>query len=100
MDQPFWPDAIGRDPAQAPEFVFIAEVYWDMEWELQQAGFNFTYDKRLYDRLVARQARPVREHLRAAPGLPGSLGCASWRTTTSRARPPTSSPRRCTWRRR
>ena len=26
-----------------------------MEWELQQAGFDYTYDKRLYDRLVARR---------------------------------------------
>jgi hypothetical protein len=34
-----------------------------MEWELQQAGFDFTYDKRLYDRLIAGAATPVREHL-------------------------------------
>src|SRR6185295_16375124 len=45
------------------QFVFVAEVYWDMEWELQQAGFDYTYDKRLYDRLVVGPARPVREHL-------------------------------------
>ena len=35
--------------------MFIAEVYWDMEWELQQAGFDYTYDKRLYDRLRGRR---------------------------------------------
>lgn len=28
-----------------PTFVFIAEVYWDMGWDLQQLGFDFTYDK-------------------------------------------------------
>ena len=39
--------------AAHPGFMFIAEVYWDMEWELQQAGFDYTYDKRLYDRLRA-----------------------------------------------
>src|SRR4030095_7993158 len=37
-----------------------------MEWELQQAGFDYTYDKRLYDRLVAQNATPVREHLWAS----------------------------------
>jgi hypothetical protein len=67
QDAPFWPDAIGRIKRRKPEFVFVAEVYWDMEWELQQAGFTYTYDKRLYDRLVSREARPVREHLMAAP---------------------------------
>ncbi len=38
-----------------------------MEWELQQAGFDYTYDKRLYDRLHAQAPTPVREHLMAAP---------------------------------
>jgi hypothetical protein len=62
-DDPFWPEAIGAIRRRHPQFVFIAEVYWDMEWELQQAGFDFTYDKRLYDRLIAGAATPVREHL-------------------------------------
>ncbi len=43
----------------------MAEVYWDLEWTLQQQGFDYTYDKRLYDRLRAGHARPVREHLHA-----------------------------------
>ena len=29
------------------------------------AGFDYTYDKRLYDRLRMGQPRPVREHLQA-----------------------------------
>jgi hypothetical protein len=45
----------------------MAEVYWDLEWTLQQQGFDYTYDKRLYDRLREGHARPVREHLHAAP---------------------------------
>jgi hypothetical protein len=45
----------------------MAEVYWDMEWQLQQHGFDFTYDKRLYDRLSGGAAQPVREHLMADP---------------------------------
>ena len=43
----------------------MAEVYWDLEWRLQQEGFDYTYDKRLYDRLRDRNARAVRDHLRA-----------------------------------
>jgi glycosidase len=64
-DNPFWLEAIPAIKRRHPQFTFIAEVYWDMEWELQQAGFDFTYDKRLYDRLVAGWATPVREHLSA-----------------------------------
>ena len=47
---------------QVPDFCFMAEVYWDLEWTLQQQGFDYTYDKRLYDRLRDGHARPVREH--------------------------------------
>jgi hypothetical protein len=63
--EPFWPRAIQRVREQAPEFRFLAEVYWDLEGTLQQQGFDYTYDKRLYDRLRDGRARPVREHLQA-----------------------------------
>jgi hypothetical protein len=63
--EPFWPDAISRVRAGHPGFLFMAEVYWDLEWRLQREGFDFTYDKRLYDRLIAGDATPVRDHLRA-----------------------------------
>jgi hypothetical protein len=51
--------------AQHPHFKFIAEAYWDLEWELQQQGFDFCYDKRLYDRLEHDPAESVRLHLNA-----------------------------------
>jgi glycosidase len=63
--QPFWPKAIAAVRHRHPDFEFMAEVYWDLEWTLQQQGFDHTYDKRLYDRLRALQAQPVREHLQA-----------------------------------
>jgi hypothetical protein len=63
--QPFWPRAIECVQKLFPNFCFMAEVYWDMEWRLQQQGFDYTYDKRLYDRLLEGHARPVREHLYA-----------------------------------
>jgi hypothetical protein len=42
----------------------MAEVYWDLEWTLRQ-GFDYTYDKRLYDCLRDGHARPVRGHFSA-----------------------------------
>lgn len=61
----FWPKATERVRRKAPQFCFMAEVYWDLEWRLQQQGFDYTYDKRLYDRLHERHARAVREHFLA-----------------------------------
>ena len=63
--QLFWPKAIERVRKKYPHFCFMAEVYWDMEWTLQQQGFDYAYDKRLYDRLREGHARPVREHFHA-----------------------------------
>ncbi len=61
--QPFWPRATRRVRERAPDFCFMAEVYWDLEWTMLQQGFDYAYDKRLYDRLREGHARPVREHL-------------------------------------
>jgi len=61
----FWPKAIESVRREQPHFRFMAEVYWDLEWTMQQQGFDYAYDKRLYDRLHEGQARPVREHFHA-----------------------------------
>jgi hypothetical protein len=61
----FWAAATGRVRKEAPGFCFMAEVYWDLEWTMQQQGFDYAYDKRLYDRLRHGHAGPVRGHLRA-----------------------------------
>jgi hypothetical protein len=61
----FWPEATRRVRERVPGFLFMAEVYWDMEWTMQQQGFDYAYDKRLYDRLREGHARPVREHFHA-----------------------------------
>jgi hypothetical protein len=64
-EEEFWPLLIGRVKAAHPAFAFIAEVYWDTEWTLQQQGFDYCYDKRLYDRLAHEGAESVRGHLQA-----------------------------------
>jgi hypothetical protein len=61
----FWPRATRQVRERTPGFCFMAEVYWDLEWTLQQEGFDYAYDKRLYDRLREGHARPVREHFHA-----------------------------------
>lgn len=71
--QPFWPTAIDRVHGKHPDFLFMAEVYWDLEWTLQQQGFDYTYDKRLYDRLREGHARPIREHLCAGMDFQNKL---------------------------
>ncbi len=58
----FWPKATARVRNRFPSFCFMAEVYWDREWTMQQQGFDYTYDKRLYDRLREKHARSIREH--------------------------------------
>ena len=58
-------EVIGGLQAAHPDTVLIAEAYWDMEWELQQQGFDFCYDKRLYDGIVGADAAAVRGHLTA-----------------------------------
>jgi len=63
--EPFWAGATRQVRERFPGFRFMAEVYWDLEWIMQQQGFDYTYDKRLYDRLRDGHARPVRDHLRA-----------------------------------
>ena len=62
---PFWPKAIAAVREAHPGFTFLAEAYWDLEWDLQQQGFDYCYDKCLYDRLRNGDAGALRAHLAA-----------------------------------
>ncbi|MBV9445152.1 MAG: hypothetical protein JO345_04545 [Streptosporangiaceae bacterium] len=64
-EEEFWPTVIAKLRARHPETVLVAEAYWDLEWALQQQGFGFCYDKRLYDRIIAGDPSAVRDHVRA-----------------------------------
>ncbi len=61
----FWSEAIDAVRSKRPECIFIAEAYWNLEWQLQQLGFDYTYDKTLYDRLLKEGASAVYDHLKA-----------------------------------
>jgi hypothetical protein len=63
----YWTAVITAIKGSHPEFRFIAEAYWDLEWELQQKGFDYCYDKKLYDRMEHADAESVRQHLLADP---------------------------------
>lgn len=64
-DLPFWPEAIARTRQTHGDFTFLSEVYWDLEATLQAQGFDFTYDKSLYDRLRSGSVEAILEHLAA-----------------------------------
>ena len=71
----YWPTVISAVRQTHPDFRFLAEAYWDLEWELQQQGLDFCYDKRLYDRLMQRGRRtgtppPARRRLLPGPPRP------------------------------
>jgi hypothetical protein len=59
----FWPGAISAVKKAQPGFTFLAEAYWGLEPRLQALGFDYTYDKTLYDRVVFRDAGGVQRHL-------------------------------------
>ncbi len=64
-DTEFWHDVILDVRDKFPNFLFIAEAYWDLEWDLIQLGFDYCYDKRLYDRLIRETADTIKQHLKA-----------------------------------
>ena len=97
----YWPTVIAAVRDTHPGFLFLAEAYWDLEWALMQQGFDYCYDKRLYDRLLGGERRtgaatsagrrrlserpgPVRGEPRRTPGRvgvrsPAGAGGAPWR---------------------
>jgi hypothetical protein len=67
-DDEFWPAATSRVP-----IAYVAEVYWNREYQLQQQGFHYTYDKRLLDRLHEADPAGARGQLQADPAYAARL---------------------------
>lgn len=63
----FWSAAIAAVKEAHPDFIFMAEVYWGLEGRLQSHGFDYTYDKQLYDELVARHYPQAQHQLLSSP---------------------------------
>ena len=49
----YWQDVIPAVKQTRPDFTIIAECYWDTEAQLLNLGFDYCYDKPLYDKLRA-----------------------------------------------
>ncbi len=62
-DANFWRKAIAAVRQLQPQAEMIAEVYWDREEELQECGFDYTYNKRFYDYLVRGEHSGLRAFL-------------------------------------
>ncbi|MFN8530048.1 MAG: alpha-amylase family glycosyl hydrolase [Anaerolineae bacterium] len=61
----YWREVIPAVRASHPGFLFVAEVYWEKEFEIIQQGFDYAYDKRFYDRIIAGDVTQIRAHLLA-----------------------------------
>jgi glycosidase len=73
MPSEFWSEAISAVKGDKPDFIFIAETYWDKERQLVELGFDLAYEKKLYDALVARNAQLVYEELADTDALRTAL---------------------------
>lgn len=69
LEKEFWEEVIPAVKAKYPDFIFIAEVYWDMNYQILQQGFDYTYDKTMYDRLTSGDIGGIRSHLWAEMGF-------------------------------
>jgi hypothetical protein len=69
----YWTELIEAVRRVNAAFRIVAEAYWDREWDLQVLGFDYCYDKRLYDRLEQGDVANVRGHLDADPAYQGRL---------------------------
>lgn len=63
LSEEFWEYVIPKVRLVYPDFLFIAEVYWNMEYILQEQGFDYTYDKTMYDRIVNNEITEIGRHL-------------------------------------
>jgi hypothetical protein len=59
----FWADAITAVKKFNPGFWFLAEAYWGLQPRLQSLGFEFTYDKYIYDCLLDHRYADLQRHL-------------------------------------
>jgi hypothetical protein len=66
----FWSEASERVRKDHPGFLLVAEAYWGLETKLLDLGFDFAYDKVLFDRLRYSGAPELKVHL----DTPGEIG--------------------------
>lgn len=69
----FWEEAIQFVRAVNPDFMFLAECYWEMQDQLLEMGFDYCYDKSVLDDLKATDIESLNSTLnKPASFLSGS----------------------------
>lgn len=58
-----WPAAINTVRSRNQGFLFLAEAYWGTENKLQAQGFDYTYDKILYDLMAGGDIAGIKRYL-------------------------------------
>ncbi len=71
----FWAEAISAVKLAHPGFIFLAEAYWGLEGRLQSLGFDYTYNKTIYDFLTNHHYGGVQENLLSC--LPAYLSASA-----------------------
>lgn len=64
LSNEFWVEIIHKVKEQSPNFIFLAEVYWNMQEELIKQGFDYCYDKEFYDALFQNNQEEIRKRLK------------------------------------
>jgi len=59
----YWAAMISGVKTNYPDFIFIAEAYWDTQQTLIDQGFDLCYDKGLYDALIEGSVGGIKNHL-------------------------------------
>lgn len=59
----FWEEAITAVHREHSDFIFLAEVYWNLEEKMREMGFDFMYDKSTYDDARSGNGAHIRGHL-------------------------------------
>lgn len=62
-EKEYWKEMIDATRLSHPDFLFLAEAYWDKENELLNLGFDACYDKVLYDRVVKADPAGILQRL-------------------------------------
>jgi len=60
----FWSDALSSVKSKYPGVQFLAEVYAPYPQKLQQVGFDFTYEKQLYDVLASGNLDNIKGYIK------------------------------------
>ena len=73
LAEEYWKKVISAVKDKQPNFTFIAEAYWQKERQLLELGFDYCYDKDLYDHLVAQNDTAVESHIAEAQDIASRL---------------------------